>query len=824
MLTSFSVKRKLGSVFLLTTSAALLIACTIFAAHDYLTVKQGLGLRLQSSARLIGDAVADPLERGDQAAAARVLQALRRDAAVFEAVVHGADGKRFATLAPRSGDAATVAQVEDAELRFLQPIEVGGNLLGNVRITASDAEVYERFGFYAKMVGAIMLVSLACAALLSAHLQRMIYSPIESLSQVARRVKETRDYSLRAEVCYDDEIGHLAGMFNRMLDEVEHRDRQLGLVVEERTEELERRNDELRKEIAERTTAQSMLAQSEQRFKSAFESAAIGMILVHESRTMFQVNQAFCNMLGYSQGDMLGRNMREFTHPDDRDVGMYQYHELMAGEVDHYQIEKRYQHRDGYSIWALVFVSAVRDAQGRYQHAIAQVQDITEAHKLSQELSYQATHDSLTGLVNRPEFEARIKQALSNAQRIGDEHAVCYLDLDQFKVINDTCGHVAGDELLRQIAKVVRSKVRSRDTIARLGGDEFGILMEGCAIEQGKRVTETVRAAIEEFQFVWDDNRFRLGVSIGLVPINRDSSSVTEVLQHADAACFAAKDMGRNRVHVYIRGDQELAKRHGEMQWVTKIQQALEEDRFRLYIQPIVPVDVTEPAYDHYEVLIRMVEHDGSEAPPGAFLPAAERYNIAAQVDRWVFSHLLDWLAAEPSRGDCLGICSVNLSGLTLGDESFLDYVVSRLRSSPIASEKICFEITETAVIANLTQATHFITSLKQEGCLFALDDFGSGLSSFAYLKNLPVVFLKIDGMFVRDIERDPIDRALVRSINDVGKVMGKRTIAEFVENDAILKPLQELGVDYAQGYGISKPFPLDQFAPGARLRVVVNA
>ena len=348
--------------------------------------------------------------------------------------------------------------------------------------------------------------------------------------------------------------------------------------------------------------------------------------------------------------------------------------------------------------------------------------------------------------------------------------------------------------------------------------------MEGCAIEQGKRVTETVRAAIEEFQFVWDDNRFRLGVSIGLVPINRDSSSVTEVLQHADAACFAAKDMGRNRVHVYIRGDQELAKRHGEMQWVTKIQQALEEDRFRLYIQPIVPVDVTEPAHDHYEVLIRMVEHDGSEAPPGAFLPAAERYNIAAQIDRWVFSHLLDWLAAEPGRGDCLGICSVNLSGLTLGDESFLDYVVSRLRSSPIASEKICFEITETAVIANLTQATHFITSLKQEGCLFALDDFGSGLSSFAYLKNLPVDFLKIDGMFVRDIEHDPIDRALVRSINDVGKVMGKRTIAEFVENDAILKILQELGVDYAQGYGISKPFPLDEFAPGARLRVVVNA
>ena len=570
----------------------------------------------------------------------------------------------------------------------------------------------------------------------------------------------------------------------------------------------------VRAEVAGRSTMQQRLTESELRFETAFYNAAIGMYLVDKNRAIFQVNQAFTEMLGYAENELDGKLIQDFSHADDVEIGVRQFHELATGRIDHYQIEKRYLHKAGHPIWVLCHVSAVRDADGRYQHAITHIQDINEARQLSTELSYQATHDWLTDLVNRREFETRIEGALTTAQRDQREHAICYLDLDQFKVINDTCGHVAGDELLRQISNLLRSKVRSNDIIARLGGDEFGLLMEGCLV-QAQRVAESLRSFIEDFQFVWNDIRFRIGVSIGVVPINGESSSVTEVLQQVDTACYAAKDKGRNRVHLFLREDEELAKRRGEMRWVTEIQVALEANRFRLYIQPIVPVRLTESGYEHYEVLIRMIDTNGDEIPPGAFLPAAERYGLAARIDRWVLSRLLEWLANNRTVAERVSMFSVNLSGLTLADELFLGYAINLLKESHVPSNKICFEITETAVISNLSQATRFISTLKDLGCLFALDDFGSGLSSFAYLKSLPVDYLKIDGMFVRDVHIDPINRALVKSINDVGKVMGKRTIAEFVENNDVLEVLAELNVDYGQGYGIGKPFPLDELGTG---------
>ncbi len=622
---------------------------------------------------------------------------------------------------------------------------------------------------------ALILVSLYCAAVLSSRPARTVDSPIKAFGEIVRRIRDTRDYSLRATVHRKDVIGGLATDFNAMMFDVEQR-----------------------------------LRESEQQFKTAFDDAAIGMFRVDEHRAMYQVNESFATMLGYRKNELDGAQIGNISHPDDIEIGMHQFEELKAGRIDRYQIEKRYSHKDGHPIWALCSVSVVRDANDSFQHAITHVQDITEARELSTELSYQATHDSLTSLVNRREFEARIESVLSTAQRDDREHAVCYLDLDQFKVINDTCGHVAGDELLRQISNLLRSKVRNNDTIARLDGDEFGLLMRGCPLVQAQRVAETLRSAIEDFQFVWDDIRFRIGVSIGVVPINGESSSVTEVLQQADSACYAAKDKGRNRVHLFLREDEELAKRRGEMQWVTEIQAALEANRFRLYVQPIVPVRLTESGYEHYEVLVRMIDVQGGEIPPGAFLPAAERYNLAARIDRWVLSHLLEWLAENRSVAERISMYSVNLSGLTLADELFLGYAINLLKKSQVPTNKICFEITETAVISNLSQATRFISTLKDLGCLFALDDFGSGLSSFAYLKSLPVDYLKIDGMFVRDVHTDPINRALVKSINDVGKVMGKRTIAEFVENNDVLEVLADLNVDYGQGYGIGKPFPLD--------------
>ncbi|MGE0860131.1 MAG: EAL domain-containing protein [Gammaproteobacteria bacterium] len=803
---NLSIKQKLGFTILAAMILALVVAGGAFTWRDYHATHAALLERAEAHAHLLALATAPAVAARDAQAARHTLTLLGGDPAVAEARLERADAPDFARYAA-DADGHSYGPAPGPEL--IADVMFDGERVGRVIVLTSRTELIARLLHDLELVLAVLAIALGATLALSRRLLEGLYRPIMALSAAARRVREGRDYGVRAPVLAHDELGQLCADFNAMLADIERRDRELESQVASRTEELRRRNAELSAQVAERAAAEQALLASEQRFKGAFESAAIGMLMVNEARQIQHANQAFSDMLGYPPETLKGMSLRDVTHPDDYEGGLYQFHELVAGRIDRYQIERRYVHREGRNVWVLCHISAVRDALGEYEYAIAQVQDITEAHQLSRELSYQATHDALTGLVNRREFEARIEYALEGTWRNGKEHALCYLDLDQFKVINDTCGHVAGDELLRQVANVLRAKVRASDTIARLGGDEFGLLMENCPLAQSQRVAESFRAAIEDFQFVWDDKRFRVGVSIGLVPINRDSASVTEVLQQADTACYAAKDRGRNRVHTYLRDDEELTKRHGEMQWVTKIQDALERDQFRLYVQPIVPVAGGRHRYEHYEVLLRMIDANGQDVPPGAFLPAAERYNLAAQLDRWVVSRLLNWAAENPLEFARFDMCSVNLSGLTLADESFLGYVIDLLRAARVPSSKICFEITETAVISNLSQATRFISTLKALGCYFALDDFGSGLSSFAYLKNLPVDYLKIDGMFVRDIHGDPLDRALVRSINDVGKVMGKQTIAEFVENDDILAVLAEVGVDYAQGYGVGKPFPL---------------
>jgi diguanylate cyclase (GGDEF)-like protein len=433
----------------------------------------------------------------------------------------------------------------------------------------------------------------------------------------------------------------------------------------------------------------------------------------------------------------------------------------------------------------------------------------TERRQIDEQLSYQANHDTLTGLVNRREFERRTERLLSTIQRDNGEHALCFMDLDQFKVVNDTCGHAAGDELLRQLGSVLTVTLRHRDTLARLGGDEFGILMEHCSLDDAHRVATSLQKAIQEYRFVWEGRSFKVGVSIGLVPITPDTINFIELIKDADAACYMAKDKGRNCIHVYHDEDIEKPERHGEMQWALRISRALEADRFYLYAQPIVPLDGSSD--EHYELLIRMMDENGEFIPPGAFLPAAERYSLISKLDHWVIEHVFDLLADNPVFLKQISFCSINLSGQSLTDPEILEFIITQLDESGIQSQKICFEITETAAISHLDKATKFISTLKGLGCRFALDDFGSGLSSFAYLKNLPVDYLKIDGMFVKDIVDDPINHAMVKSINEIGHVMGMLTIAKFVENDVIKGMLKEIGVNYGQGNGIGKPQPLDE-------------
>ena len=461
--------------------------------------------------------------------------------------------------------------------------------------------------------------------------------------------------------------------------------------------------------------------------------------------------------------------------------------------------------RDGNELYIESTASPIRDGKGSVTGGVLVFHDVSESRELNRRLSYHASHDILTGLVNRRELENRLERALKSARARETSYALLYLDLDQFKIVNDSCGHNAGDALLGQLGALLKSKIRWRDTLARLGGDEFGVLLESCSLEEAMNSAETLRMAIGDYKFVWEERNFRLGVSIGVVPITADNEDVAALLSAADSACAAAKEAGRNRIHSFQENDIDLMRRRREMQWAARINNALEEDRFELFRQTIQPLQATEEGA-HYEILLRMRDENGGIISPGLFIEAAERYGITPNIDRWVIRSAFRWLVSEADERERLALCSINLSGQSFGDEKFLPFVIDQFQMSGIDATKICFEITETAAIASYSQANRFINALKELGCKFALDDFGTGLSSFGYLKHFPVDFLKIDGSFVKEILHDPIDREMVRSINEIGHLTGKKTIAEFAENEEIITMLRGMGIDYAQGYGVSEP------------------
>ena len=460
---------------------------------------------------------------------------------------------------------------------------------------------------------------------------------------------------------------------------------------------------------------------------------------------------------------------------------------------------------DGNELYVESTASPIKDGSSAVTGGVLVFHDVTESRELNRRLSYHASHDILTGLVNRREFEHRLERALKSTGANETSYVVCYVDLDQFKIINDTCGHAAGDAVLGQAGTLLKSKVRWRDTLSRIGGDEFGILLESCSLDEALRTAETLREAVRNFRFTWEDRTFRLGASIGVVPITADTGDVASLMSAAESACQAAKEFGRNRVHSFEENDIDLMRRRREMQWASRINAALEEGRFDIYRQVIRPLQNDEEGL-HYEILLRMRDETGKIISPDNFIAAAERYGLMPTIDRWVIQHTFRWLVTSADERQKLAMCAINLSGQSLGDDKFLPYVIEEFHSSGLDASKICFEITETAAIASFSQANRFIRALKELGCKFSLDDFGTGMSSFGYLKHFPVDFLKIDGSFVKEILRDPIDREMVRSINEIGHLTGKKTIAEFAENDEIIEMLRNLGVDYAQGYGVSMP------------------
>lgn len=577
--------------------------------------------------------------------------------------------------------------------------------------------------------------------------------------------------------------------------------------------QLTQRIARLNREVLLRQQAETQLYAEKERLEVTLNSIGDAVITTDKEGRVTFMNPIAETLTGWAQEEACFRSVEEVFNIVSEDTGkpLENPVQRVLDEEKIWGIARntRLISRDGTQHCVEDSAAPILAKNGKVQGVIMVFHDVTEAHELNARISYQASHDGLTGLLNRDAFEQRMNGLLGSPELTERHHSLLFLDLDQFKVINDTSGHIAGDTLLRTLGPILASHLRASDTLARLGGDEFAVLLQDCPQDRAAEIAETLRRVISDFSFSWEGKPYNIGVSIGQVNFSDDKHTVVELLKAADSACYVAKDAGRNRVHVCGADDLQFDHRQTQMEWVVRIKEALIEDRFVLYFQPIFPVQnpgsVT--LRHHVEILVRLQEPGGQIIAPGVFIPAAERFNLMDKVDQWVVKSVIEHLAQDDFQD--IETCAINLSAASLSDLSLVACITELLKLHVVDPRRLCFEVTETAAISNLNHAAQVVSSLKALGCRFALDDFGSGMASFSYLKYLPVDYLKIDGAFVRDIVDDPVDRAMVKAINDVGKALGIHTIAEFVENDAILAELKTIGIDYAQGFGLAKPQPL---------------
>ncbi|MFL9913402.1 EAL domain-containing protein [Paraburkholderia sp. RL17-337-BIB-A] len=566
-------------------------------------------------------------------------------------------------------------------------------------------------------------------------------------------------------------------------------------------------------DVTERKRVQSELAAQHERLRVTLHSISEGVITTDAQGRVEYLNPVAEKLTGWSNvaargmpSEVVFEIVDETTRlrakspveeclSEDRVVDMADHTVLMSRDGREYRIEDS--------------AAPIKDAAGQTLGVVLVFRDVSQQRQLIQEMTYRATHDTLTGLFNRDEFERRLQLALTSAHQGETEYALMYIDLDQFKLVNDAGGHAAGDQLLKQVVGLISKLVRKSDTFARLGGDEFGLIIKHCSIEAAQSVAQKICEGIDAFRFQHGNQRLHIGASIGLVPVDTRWPTTACILRAADSACFAAKQAGRNRVHAYFGADEVIESHHEDMQWVRRLEQALDNGQFILLWQQIKSLGHEREGL-FGEILLRLIDDDGRLISPGAFLPAAERFHMVSRIDRSVVRTVFEWMAKHRTVLSHVDTLAINLSGQSIGDRDFHHYVTELIKTIAFDHHKLCFEITETTAITNLSDAKLFFESMHAFGVRFALDDFGSGVSSFGYLKSLPVDYLKIDGQFIQDLTHDRVDQATVRCIREVATITGKRTVAEFVETEAVETLLREIGIDYAQGFLRHRPIALD--------------
>ncbi|WP_406732286.1 EAL domain-containing protein [Vibrio scophthalmi] len=600
---------------------------------------------------------------------------------------------------------------------------------------------------------------------------------------------ESSNCQFEAEIWHPEQGSMVLELSLKPLPQHEHREAQILLEA---------------RDITSRKLTEERLFEREASLSHYYDQQPVMMITLDEQNRIQQVNRFAEQLLGYKENQILGHRLKSFYVDDDASIPrqvLLQPKQVMKGV---WRREVEYRHQNGHSLWIRENIRPLVESG----HLLIVGEDVTTLRQMADQLAYQAQHDLLTDTYNRNHFEIELEKALKEVESYTRTHAMLYLDMDQLKVLNDTAGHEAGDAAIQFCASLLEEVLPYKAILARMGGDEFAVLLKDCTERDAKNVASSIIAMLAEQAFIWDDIKLNLACSIGIRLIDHTATSPQMVHAQADTACHAAKEEGRNRFSLYCQDDQDLRRREMEMACVNMVHNALNNDRLELFAQRILGLEQDDHRM-HFEILVRIRNADGEYISPGIFMPASERYNIAHLIDKQVVRQTLQWLAQHPNAMDNLALCAINLSGHSMGNQEFIDFLLNELQESAVPCNKICLEITETAAMSNMNQAIEFFAQLKQLGCLIALDDFGSGLSSFGYLKKLPVDIVKIDGLFVRDIDNNEMDHLMVRSINDLAKQMGKRTVAEFVENNQIIDLLIELGVDYAQGYAIGKPKPL---------------